>query len=108
MDKVTVTLKPCPFCGGDRARTIHIRDGRKVACICGACSKPCFHGPLEQPSAEERAVEAWNTRQAEEQIKLLREALETAHGMLASFAGQPTHIGDVFKVLDAAAEATNG
>ena len=55
-------LEPCPFCGGDRARTIHIRDGRKVACICGACSKPCFHGPSDQPNAEDRAITAWNTR----------------------------------------------
>lgn len=55
-------LLPCPFCGGDRARTIHIRDGRKVACICGACSSPQFHGPLDRPDAEVRAIAAWNTR----------------------------------------------
>ena len=73
-----VTLKPCPFCGGERARTIHIRDGRKVACICGACSKPCFHGPLDQPSAEERAITAWNTRAASEREAKLVEALQMA------------------------------
>ena len=57
-----VTLLPCPFCGGEKARTIHIRDGRKAVCPCGACGKPCFHGPMDMPSAEVRAIEAWNTR----------------------------------------------
>lgn len=55
-------LKPCPFCNGDKARVIHIRDGRKVACICGACGRPEFNGPLDQPDAETRAIRAWNTR----------------------------------------------
>lgn len=55
-------LLPCPFCGGDKARTIHIRDGRKVACVCGACGKPEFHGPLDKPDAEARAISSWNTR----------------------------------------------
>lgn len=55
-------MKPCPFCGGDKARTIHIRDGRKVACPCGACGKPEFHGRLDMPSADERAITAWNQR----------------------------------------------
>jgi len=59
-----VRLEPCPFCGGDKARTIHIRDGRKVACICGACGKPEFHGPLDKPDAEARAIAAWNRRTA--------------------------------------------
>lgn len=61
---VKVELLPCPFCGGYKARTIHIRDGRKVACICGACGKPEFHGPIDRPSAEDRAIAAWNTRLA--------------------------------------------
>lgn len=59
---MTQGLKSCPFCGGHKARTIHIRDGRKVACLCGVCGKPCFHGPLDQPSAEDRAIAAWNAR----------------------------------------------
>lgn len=54
-------LKPCPFCNGTKARVIHIRDGRKVACICGACGRPEFNGPLDIPSAEQRAIAAWNT-----------------------------------------------
>lgn len=69
-------LKPCPFCGGERARTIHIRDGRKVACICGACGKPEFHGPADRPSAESRAIAAWNTRTPAEATALADELEE--------------------------------
>lgn len=58
-----IRLKACPFCGGEKARVIHIRDGRKVACICGACGKPEFHGPPDKPGAETRAIEAWNARE---------------------------------------------
>ena len=55
-------LKRCPFCDG-RAITNHVRDGRRAVCIdCGAAAGSQFHGPLNMPSAEDRAITAWNTR----------------------------------------------
>ncbi|ATP19815.1 hypothetical protein BV87_16370 [Sphingobium yanoikuyae] len=57
-----IRLEACPFCGGEKARVIHIRDGRKVACPCGACGKPEFHGPNDWPTAHDRAITSWNTR----------------------------------------------
>ncbi|WP_420478286.1 Lar family restriction alleviation protein [Brevundimonas sp. FT23028] len=58
-----VALKPCPFCGSVRAHTIYVRDGRQAGCPdCGARSGAAFHGRADQPSADERASTAWNTR----------------------------------------------
>ncbi len=58
-----VALKPCPHCGGERAHTFYVRDGRQAGCPdCGARSGSAFHGRADQPSAEERAIAAWNTR----------------------------------------------
>lgn len=60
-----VTLKPCPFCGGD-AGLVGIRDGFMVACKAG---KPCFargpsafHGPDGWDACRTDAITAWNTR----------------------------------------------
>lgn len=56
-------LKACPFCGASNAKTVMIRDGRKVVCgSCGASSGSKHHGPLSMPSADARAIAAWNTR----------------------------------------------
>ena len=55
-------LKPCPFCGGEAIGITYIRDGWRATCGCGAAAKSCFHGPADMPSAEQRAVTAWNTR----------------------------------------------
>ena len=56
-------LKPCPFCGADRASTYHIRDGRVAMCpACGAKGGSQFNGPLDIPSANDRAILAWNAR----------------------------------------------
>jgi Lar family restriction alleviation protein len=53
---------PCPFCGSSEAKIGYVRDGRRVHCKCGAAG-PCeFHGPADMPSADERAIEAWNRR----------------------------------------------
>lgn len=58
-----VALKPCPFCGGTKAVTTSVRDGRKAGCPeCYASSGAAFNGRVDQPSAEERATEKWNTR----------------------------------------------
>lgn len=62
---MTVQLKPCPFCGGE-AKTRHIRDGREVFCrMCCASGPPEYDGRADQPSAEARAIEAWNRRASE-------------------------------------------
>jgi hypothetical protein len=49
-------MNPCPFCGSRKVRSIFIRDGRAIACGCGA-SVRAF-----QPDAERKAREAWNVR----------------------------------------------
>lgn len=57
-------LLPCPFCGGE-AFSVHIRDGRRVACRnpdCWVGGPQCFHGSPDMPSAEARAIAAWNRR----------------------------------------------
>ena len=55
-------LKPCPFCGDERVSVTGIRDGRAVACIgCGAMIT-AYSGRSDMPSAEQRAITAWNTR----------------------------------------------
>lgn len=75
-------LKNCPFCGGEKARTIHIRDGRKVACICGACGKPEFHGPLDKLDAETRAIAAWNTRSTPDELTSAKATIDRLVGAL--------------------------
>ena len=57
------SLTPCPFCGG-YSETVYIRDGRRARCVkCGAEGPPKFHGPTSIPSADDRAIAAWNQRQ---------------------------------------------
>lgn len=57
----SVTVRPCPFCGGDDMVTVEINpaDGQSEAflgcCSCGAKGPSTIQG-------EEKAVEAWNTR----------------------------------------------
>ena len=56
-------LLPCPFCGDNHATTTYTRDGRLVVCTsCGAKSGNYYHGPKDMPSADERAIAAWNRR----------------------------------------------
>lgn len=56
-------LKACPFCGGSRAHSFYVRDGRRAGCPdCGASAGSAFHGPADKPSAEDRAIAAWNRR----------------------------------------------
>lgn len=58
-------LLPCPFCGSDNISTYMIRDGRRAGCSqCGASGGSHHHGPSTMPSANERAIAAWNTRAA--------------------------------------------
>lgn len=62
MDRLTELL-PCPFCGDNHATTTYTRDGRLVVCTsCGAKSGNYYHGPKHLPSADERAIAAWNLR----------------------------------------------
>jgi hypothetical protein len=55
-------LLPCPFCGKPTVTTVYIRDGRRAVCNCGAAGPCAFNGKAHQPSADERAIAAWNRR----------------------------------------------
>lgn len=52
-------MKPCPFCGGDEIRDLHIRDGRSVGCATCGASVCAFN-----PDALHFAEAKWNTRPA--------------------------------------------
>lgn len=76
VSKLIAELKPCPFCGGE-ATTIYIRDGRVAVCkSCGTSGERCHHGPIDIPSAEERAKSSWNTRVPAPSHEAMRVALE--------------------------------
>jgi len=65
-------LLPCPFCGDNRASTYHVRDGRVSMCpACGAKSGSQFNGPLDLPSADDRAIAAWNRRTPSPEVAAL-------------------------------------
>ena len=82
--KETSDLLPCPFCG-DKASTRHIRDGREVWCRgCGAAGSPKFHGPLNIPPAEDRAIAAWNRRAPTPEAAKLIKAEEALKGIAAN------------------------
>ena len=62
MDRLPELLS-CPFCGDNHSTTTYTRDGRLVVCTsCGAKSGNYYHGPKDLPSADERAIAAWNRR----------------------------------------------
>lgn len=68
----TPELLPCPFCGDNRASTYHVRDGRVSRCpACGAESGSQFNGPLDLPSADDRAIAAWNRRTPSPEVAAL-------------------------------------
>ena len=72
-------LLPCPFCGENRASTYYVRDGRVAMCpACGAKSGSQFNGPRDIPSADERAISAWNTRTPDAAALARADALEAA------------------------------
>ena len=113
--KGTSDLLPCPFCG-DKASTRHIRDGREVWCRgCGAAGSPAFHGPLTIPSAEDRAIAAWNRRATTLEaaaLILAKEALgkiipmDRIHGLTPGSGGrQIWHNGECGAVAQAALDA---
>lgn len=61
-------LKPCPFCGGDGALTVHISE-KTVFGSCWTCgAKGSAIRYKGHPSAEdaEKAIKAWNRRTAHE------------------------------------------
>lgn len=57
-----VSLRECPFCGGEAKQT-SVRDGRVIYCVaCSAKSGPAYHGRDGWEGAEVRAIAAWNSR----------------------------------------------
>ena len=59
-----VTLKPCPFCGGEATRTT-MRRFKYVSCENSDCSIVVEAGAFF--SREEEAIAAWNTRTGEDE-----------------------------------------
>jgi len=88
-------LLPCPFCGDNRASTYHVRDGRVSMCpACGAKSGSQFNGPLDLPSADNRAIAAWNRRTPSPEVAALiaearREGWNAAIEAAAALAHPP-------------------
>ena len=111
MDKVTVTLKPCPFCGGEAGAidfSLQLPDYR-IGCRNPECAvKPS--GKTFDPQHYPEAITAWNTRQAEEQFKLLRGLVEEAFLEGYALGGRPRDANRSWEQSDSrqALEATNG
>ena len=56
---MSVHLKSCPFCGGERIKAHYIRDGQSLGCQdCGAGVR------AYNPNAGDKCVELWNRRYA--------------------------------------------
>lgn len=90
-------LLPCPFCGDNHATTTYTRDGRLVVCTsCGAKSGNYYHGPKDLPSADERAIAAWNRRasHASPAPSALVKALRTAEAALSDIGDAEREEGD--------------
>ena len=59
-----VTLKPCPFCGGEVTRTVE-KSYRYVSCENYDCFVVVEAGALS--GSEEEAIKMWNTRKGEDE-----------------------------------------
>ncbi len=89
-------LLDCPFCGGEKIRDGHIRDGRRVYCADCSASVTAF-----QPNASEHAASLWNCRPShaaliEERDRLRREA-ETGDKALLHAASEVNALYDALK-----------
>lgn len=70
-------LKPCPFCGANRARFVNPGPGEQVYVVCDFCGA---RGQRYRTGAESLATNAWNTRAnlcpSPEVVEKMREALK--------------------------------
>ena len=110
MDKVTVTLKPCPFCGGEGYLVErNYSDDKADAGNAYVECRQCGAESAWRLSASD-AAHYWNTRQAEEQIKLLRGLVEEAFLEGYALGGRPRDANRSWEQSDSrqALEATNG
>jgi len=68
----TGELKPCPFCGSDRALTFGERKGigiqYRVSCIENDCMADVFSNAQTAEEARAGAVKKWNRRTAKESL----------------------------------------
>jgi Lar family restriction alleviation protein len=55
-----ITLKPCPFCGGEANMTFIFRVGFKVECTVCGCKTALFN-------RNEDAINVWNRRADDEE-----------------------------------------
>ena len=64
-------LKPCPFCGGE-AKLEHLIKSSIVYCKCCRASTRAMEFSPEYAS-DEKAIEAWNNRAENEELKFTRQ-----------------------------------
>lgn len=114
MTTETQELKACWHCNGNAEMVRAIRDGRQVFCRCGASSPPEFFGRSDKPSADQRAITAWNTRlreaELEAEVGRLREGVRRALTYMDPMSpGHSSHkMADARRVLQTAISHPKG
>jgi len=75
--KITATIKPCPFCGGKAYVGVYDYEayGESVCVRCSGCHVETF-----EYDTVENAIEAWNSRAENEELKFTREFIHE-HGL---------------------------
>lgn len=96
-------MKPCPFCGGKPELGSYSRFGNWIV-VCSKCE-----AETQIYETEQEAIEAWNTRQVEDElnkeIKRLREALESIKEMANYMSASETTIYDSIGIYNICCDA---